>query len=40
MDVVSPLVADGEATELCKPRQRALDDPPVTSQPLAALDPA
>lgn len=40
MDVVSPLVADGEATELGEPRQRALDDPPATSQPLAALDPA
>lgn len=40
MDVVSPLVADGEATELSEPRQRALDDPPATSQPLAALDPA
>ena len=40
MDVVSPLVADGEATELGEPGQGALDDSPATSQPLAALDPA
>ena len=40
MDVGSPLVADGEATELGKPRQGPLDDPPATSQPLAALNPA
>ena len=40
MDVGSPLVADGEATELGEPRQGPLDDPPATSQPLAALDPA
>ena len=40
MDVGPSLVADGEATELGEPSQRPLDDPPVTSQPLAALDPA
>ena len=40
MDVGPSLVADGETTELGEPRQRALDDPPVTSQSLAALDPA
>lgn len=40
MDVGSPLVADGEATELGEPSQGPLGDPPVTSQPLAALDPA
>lgn len=40
MDVLPPLVADGEATELGKPRQRPLDDPSMTSQPLAAFNPA
>ena len=40
MDVGPSLVADGEATELGEPSQGPLDDPPVTSQPLAALDPA
>ncbi|SDM53216.1 hypothetical protein SAMN05216360_102359 [Methylobacterium phyllostachyos] len=40
MDVGPSLVADGEATKLGELRQRALDDPPATSQPLTALDPA
>ncbi len=40
MDVGPSLVADGEATKLGEPRQRSLDDPPATSQPLTGLDPA
>ena len=40
MDVGPWLVADGEAAELGEPRQGSLDDPPSSSQPLAALDPA
>jgi hypothetical protein len=40
MDVGPSLVSDGKTTELDEPRQGPLDDSPVTSQPLAALDPA
>lgn len=40
MDIVPPLVANGEAAELGEPSQRPLDDPSVASQTLAALDPA
>ncbi len=39
-DVGPSLVTDGEAGELGEPSQRPLDDPPVPSQSLAALDPA
>ena len=38
--VGSALVTDREATEAAEPRQRALDDPPVPAQTLAAVDPA
>jgi hypothetical protein len=40
IDIASAFVADGEAAELGEPRQAPLDDPPVLSQPMAALDPA
>lgn len=40
MDVGPSLVADGEAAELGEPSQRALHDPPVPAQTLAALDAA
>lgn len=40
VDFAAAQIADGEATELGEPRQGLLDDPPVTAQPLAALDPA
>ena len=37
MDVGATLVADGEAAEAVQPREGALDNPPVLSQPLAAF---
>ena len=40
MDVGPPLVADCQPAELAEPSQGALHDPPVPSQPGAALDAA
>ena len=39
MDVVAPLIADGEPAALRKPAQCALHDPPVAPKLLAALNP-
>jgi hypothetical protein len=39
MDVVAPLIADGESAVLRKPGQRALHYPPVPPQLLAAFNP-
>jgi hypothetical protein len=38
MDVISALVADGEAAEAVEPGEGPLDPPPVLAEPLAALD--
>lgn len=38
MDLRPALITDGQATETVKPGQRALDDPTMPTQPLAALD--
>ena len=38
MDVVTPLIADGEPAVLRKPGQCALHNPPVPTQLLAALN--
>jgi hypothetical protein len=38
MDILPPLVADGQAPELAQPRQRALYHPAVPAQLLAGLD--
>ncbi len=37
MDVIAPLIANGEPTVLRKPGQRALHNPPVSSQLLATI---
>jgi hypothetical protein len=37
MDIVAPLIADGEPAVLRKPGQRALHYPPVPTQLLSAL---
>ncbi len=38
MDILPPLVADGQAPELAEPREGALHHPAVTAPPLAGLD--
>jgi hypothetical protein len=38
MDVISALVADGEAAEAIEPGEGPLDHPPVLAEPLATLD--
>jgi len=40
VDVEPAFVADGEAAEAVQPGEGTLDDPPVLSQPVAALDAA
>jgi hypothetical protein len=39
VDVLAALVADGEATELVEPGERAFDDPAMTPKPVARIDP-
>jgi hypothetical protein len=38
VDVITSLIADGEALELAEPGQGPLHDPAVPAQPLAGLD--
>lgn len=40
MDVGPSLVADGQAAKAVEPSQRALDDPTVAAQTLAAVEAA
>jgi len=40
VDVLAPLLADGQPAVASDPRQRALDDPPVSAEPPAGVYPA